>query len=129
MGDTSYSIAEWTLSIELYASFFIYLIAYTVVNYRWRFAVYVFICCFIYLPQAFDGYLLTEYNVPKFILHFPMFIIGTFLADLETIKPAAYRLLNIFRDLPWYFAILRNLVLLTVFFCFGSYPGESVCKE
>lgn len=50
MGDTSYSIAEWTLSIELYASFFIYLIAFTVINYRWRFTIYIFICLFVYIP-------------------------------------------------------------------------------
>ena len=47
--DQSYFIAEWTLGIELLASFFIYLIAFTVVNYRMRlFLVYVPICVILF---------------------------------------------------------------------------------
>lgn len=34
LGNDDYFIAQWTLGIELFASFFIYLIAFTVVHYR-----------------------------------------------------------------------------------------------
>ena len=48
-GDTSYCIATWTLSIELFATFFVYLLAYTAINYRNRFYIYLLVCVFVFI--------------------------------------------------------------------------------
>ena len=49
VGNKEYFIAQWTLGIELFASFFIYIIALTVVNFRQRlFFVYIPIMTFIF---------------------------------------------------------------------------------
>ena len=49
LGDTSYCIATWTLSIELFATFFVYLLAYTSINYRNRFYIYILVCAFVFI--------------------------------------------------------------------------------
>jgi hypothetical protein len=60
-GDTSYCIATWTLSIELFATFFVYLLAFTAINYRNRFWIYVLVCVFVFIVETLDGYRFTEY--------------------------------------------------------------------
>ena len=84
VGDTSYFIAQWTLGIELFASFFIYLIAFTVVHYRMRlFFVYIPVATFLGIIQMTNDFLLTEYKITKGMTHFPMFLVGVWLADSE----------------------------------------------
>ena len=84
IGNTDYFIAQWTLGIELFASFFIYLIALTIVNYRQRlFFVYMPVMIFIFAARICDRLLITEYKLGKGVLHFPMFLIGMLIADAE----------------------------------------------
>jgi len=49
-GDNSWSTPTWTLSIELVATFFIYLLAQTAVKYRARWAIYTFACLLVFIP-------------------------------------------------------------------------------
>ena len=46
---------------------------------------------------------------------------------MENIKPK--RPLDNFRDLNIWLAILRNTILLILFFSYGSYPGEDILRE
>jgi len=50
IGGDDWSTATWTMSIELFATFFIYLISQTAVNYRNRFWVYVAALLFFFVP-------------------------------------------------------------------------------
>lgn len=47
-----------------------------------------------------------------------MFFIGTFVCDFDNLKDS--RPLDVFRDLWWPLAVLRNLFLLFIFFTYGS---------
>ena len=49
-GDDSYTIASWTLEIELLATFFVYLIAQTLINYKGRGYLYCLFCLFVFIP-------------------------------------------------------------------------------
>ncbi len=50
IGGDDWSTATWTMSIELFATFFIYLISQTAVNYRNRFWVYIAALLFFFIP-------------------------------------------------------------------------------
>jgi len=65
-GDTSYTVATWTLSIELFATFFIYLVAFTAVNYRARYTIYLGIFVFIFTAQISKEYDFTNYGISRF---------------------------------------------------------------
>jgi len=82
-GDQSYTPATWTLSIELFATFFIYLVAFTAVNYRARYTIYLGIFVFIFTAQISKAYDFTNYGISTFIEHLPMFFIGMVLCDSE----------------------------------------------
>ena len=49
-GDNTWSVPIWTLSLELTATFMVYTIAQTVVEYRWRGWIYFFIIMFFLIP-------------------------------------------------------------------------------
>jgi len=49
-GDNLWSIPIWTLSLELSATFMVYLIAQTVIEYRWRGWIYTLIILFFLIP-------------------------------------------------------------------------------
>ena len=49
-GQYNWSTATWTLSIELIATFFIYLLSQLGYNYRGRFWIYLFAIAFITVP-------------------------------------------------------------------------------
>jgi peptidoglycan/LPS O-acetylase OafA/YrhL len=49
-GDNDWAIAVWTLSIELTATFMVYLIAQTVVEYKGRQYIYILIIAFFLIP-------------------------------------------------------------------------------
>lgn len=49
-GDNSWSTPTWTLSIELVATFFIYLLSQTAVKYRNRWIIYTFVCLLVFVP-------------------------------------------------------------------------------
>ena len=117
------------MGIELFASFFIYIIAFTVVNYRQRlFFVYLPILVFIFSAQFTDRFGITKYKVTEAIIHFPMFLIGTIFADMEC-YPKGQRPLDSLRDLNLGLSILRNVLLLAILLCYGAYPGDSTLHQ
>ena len=62
-GDISFMGVTWTLAIELFATFLIYIVAYTTVNYDSRWMIYVVICLFTWVPQITDTYGYTKFDV------------------------------------------------------------------
>lgn len=52
----------WTLSVELFASFWIFLLSFVVINYRGRYWIYALIFFFLYVPRITDAYHYTNYG-------------------------------------------------------------------
>lgn len=124
-GDDSWSTATWTLSIELFATFFIYLLSQTAVQYRNRYWIYFGAFLFIWFPMITDFQGWTKYKVHKTISLFPVFFVGTILADLENIKPR--RPLDGVRKLSIWWKIPLNLVAFALFVLYGSFYGDGNC--
>lgn len=123
--DDSWSTATWTLSIELVATFLLYLLAQTAVQYRARYWLYFAACLFIWIPQVTDKAGLTKLDFGKLIIHLPVFFLGAILADFETLKD--HRPLDSVRNLSTWWKIPINLVLVVVFLSLGSYKGNGKC--
>ena len=123
--DDSWSTATWTLSIELVATFLVYLLAQTAVQYRMRYWFYFAACLFIWIPQVTDKVGLTKLDFGKLIVHLPVFFLGAILADFETMKD--HRPLDALRNLNTWWKIPINLVLIWVFLALGSYKGNGKC--
>jgi len=51
-----YAGLTWTLSVELIASYFIYVLALVPIHYKGRFWIYFFVLVFLYLPRISDAY-------------------------------------------------------------------------
>ena len=128
LGDNSYTIAAWTLEIELIATFFVYLLAQTLIAYKGRYYLYVLVCLFIFIPQIAEanGWVIKDHKLSRMVLHFPMFFIGVFFSDLEN-SMKDWRPLDALRWSNLCLCILRNLFLLLLFFTYGSYIGEHKC--
>lgn len=126
-GNKDYAVVTWTLSIELWASFFVYLIAFVTIEYRWRYTLYIIILLFIWIPLVTDNYQITDYGFEKhqqkFIECLPMFFIGTLLCDSEFMFKT-WRPLDSVRRWNIWLSILRNTVLIFLFFAYGSYQGK-----
>jgi peptidoglycan/LPS O-acetylase OafA/YrhL len=131
-GDNTWAVAVWTLSIELTATFMVYLLAQTAVEYRGRFYVYGLTILFFLVPYYIDKWKLTDYKLEQahtgvvIIFHYPIFIFGVMIADLEMMPN---RPLDMFRDWWWPYAVLRNLVLLFIGVSFGGHRGSSCTFE
>lgn len=125
-GGDDWSTATWTMSIELFATFFIYLISQTSVNYRNRFWVYIATLLFFFIPQFTDEYKWTSYKMGKIVFHIPVFFFGVMIADLETFKE--YRPLDTLRDLSIWWKIPINFVLLFISLSYGSYSNNARCN-
>ena len=54
-----YSPVTWTLSVELIASYFIYVLALVPIHYNGRFRAYGLLLVFLYLPKLTDAYQIT----------------------------------------------------------------------
>jgi len=54
-----YSPVTWTLSVELIASYFIYVLALVPIHYNGRFWAYGLLLVFLYLPKLTDAYQIT----------------------------------------------------------------------
>lgn len=128
-GDNSWAIATWTLSIELVATFMVYLIAQTVIEYRGRFYIYGIIIMSFLGPYYIEKWgftptykLAKTHTDAKYIYHYPMFIFGVIIADLEMMPN---RPLDMFRDWWWPYATLRNIFLLFIGISFGGHRGDS----
>lgn len=57
--NTHYSYVTWTLSVELVASYFIYVVALVPIHYNGRFWAYGVLLVFLYLPRLTDAYQIT----------------------------------------------------------------------
>jgi hypothetical protein len=81
----------------------------------------------ILVPVATDGVGFTHYEISRIIEHIPIFFIGVIIADMES-DPHS-RPLDSIRNLNWYWKIPINLVLLFIFFTYGSYGGLNRCMD
>lgn len=136
-GDNTWSTATWTMSIELLATFFIYILSQTAVKYRGRFWLYIACCLLVFIPQATDGTIPKDQkgnpsHLADLETHMPIFFFGIMLADLEfyrdyhTNKPLK-RPLDYIRELEWYWKIPFNTLLTILFFSLGSYKDDNRC--
>jgi hypothetical protein len=130
LGDNSWAAATWTMSVELWATFMIYLIAQTSVKYRGRFWIYILACFFVFIPEM-TNYLDNrkesneKWKLNNLILNMPLFIFGVIFADLETWKD--YRPLDSVRELHWGWKIPLNTVILFLVASWGSYWDTGTC--
>ena len=109
----------WTLSIEFWGSFFIYLVALTAHNYKYRFFFYTAIITFFY-SMTYIGFLnLTYYKVEfgSIPSQLPLFVFGAALADMEMMVK---RPLDKLRNLHWGYKIPVELSLCAMFLIWGS---------
>mgnify|MGYP000710342054 FL=1 len=60
--NTDYAGLTWTLSVELIASYFIYILALVPIHYNGRFWAYGALLVFLYLPRLTDAYQITQYG-------------------------------------------------------------------
>jgi peptidoglycan/LPS O-acetylase OafA/YrhL len=131
-GDNTWAVAVWTLSIELTATFMVYLIAQTIIEYRHRFYIYFVIMAYFLIPYYTEKWGVTKYELPKtktnltIAYHYPIFIFGVILADLEMLPN---RPLDKFRNWWWPYATLKNIFLLFIGVSFGSHRGGSCIYE
>lgn len=136
--NTDYVGFTWTLSVELFASYFIYVIAFVPINYRGRWWIYGLTLLFAYLPRLSDAYQYTQYgfdnpygdsnpklDFDKKIRHYlPTFAIGVIFADLDTVNINGRRPLDVIRKLPIWAKIPLNLFLFAIFCVFGVVETE-----
>lgn len=132
LNNKDYTYASWTLSIELWATFFVYLIANTVIHYQRRWAIYLALFVFFITPMVTDAYKYTKYHISKkntpLFWHMPIFLIGVVLSDMEHVYYKGKRPLDYIREWNIWWSIVRNVVLLFLFVSYGSYDGEHRCK-
>jgi hypothetical protein len=57
------NIVTWTLAIELWASFYVFIVSETVVFYSARWVQYLALLLFLFIPIYTDKYELTDYGV------------------------------------------------------------------
>lgn len=125
----------WTLSVELFASYWIFLLSFVVINYRGRFWCYFLIFCFLYIPRVTDAYHYTNYGFQSMYTgsktrlfdtavrqHMPTFFWGVMFCDLEHDK--VNRRLDALRDLDWWWKVPINATLFILFIFYGSVDIE-----
>ena len=117
-GVTYWNGVVWTLRIELQATFFVYILALTVVEYQKRVLIYIAAILFYWLPKGMD---LTSRNLDGNLnvdaTYYPFFIIGMMLADLESMpsKP-----LDSIRSWNKPKTAIRDTILLFLAISFGG---------
>ena len=137
--NTDYAGLTWTLSVELVASYFIFIIALVPIHYRGRFWIYGLTLLWFYLPRLTDAYHITKYGcdsmyeVKKAFLfdkairmHLPTFCWGVMFCDLEFINVNGRRYLDVLRELNIWAKIPLNLCLFSFFCIFGSVDIETL---
>ena len=120
-GGWSFMAPTWTLGIEFWATFMIYLIALTGHNYKGRFFFYVSIIIFFFSMQYIGFLNLTYYKVNMFLYQLPYFFIGIVFSDMENMVD---RPLDKIRNLHWSIKIPVNITLLFMFLVWGSSGSE-----
>ena len=102
------------------------------VEYKGRGWIYALILSFFLVPYYINKYhysnqILARTSVGHlYIYHYPMFIFGVILADLEMQEP---RPLDWLRNLSFAGAIVKNSILLFLFVSFGSYKGGCLWED
>lgn len=137
--NTDYAGLTWTLSVELFASYFIYLLAFVPIHYHGRWWLYFLVLFFFYFPRLTDAYGYTQYGadsmyaVPKSYLfdkairqHIATFAFGVIFADIECVNINGRRPLDVIRKLNIWAKIPLNLFLLTIFCVFSSVDIEGL---
>lgn len=137
--NTDYAGLTWTLSVELIASYFIYILALVPIHYNGRFYVYALLLVFLYLPRLTDAYQITQYGFdsmyevkPSFLydkavrMHVPTFAWGVIFADIETININGRRPLDVLRKMSIWVKIPFNLFLFALFCVFGAVDIETL---
>ena len=137
--NTDYAGLTWTLSVELLASYFIYLLALVPIHYYGRWWVYAFTLGFLYLPRITDAYQVTQYGFdsmyevrPSHLYdkavrqHLPTFAWGVIFADIDSININGRRPLDVLRKLNVWVKIPFNLFLFALFVVFGSVDIETL---
>jgi peptidoglycan/LPS O-acetylase OafA/YrhL len=61
-GNNDYTYVTWTLSVEMWASFYVFIVAETVTFYQHRWALYLGPILFLYIPRILEEYGLVKYN-------------------------------------------------------------------
>lgn len=120
-GGWSFMAPTWTLGIEFWATFMIYLVALTGHNYQGRFFFYVSIIIFFFSMQYIGFLNLTYYKVNMFLYQLPYFFIGIVFSDMENMVD---RPLDKIRNLHWSIKIPVNITLLFMFLVWGSSGSE-----
>ena len=124
------------MAIELWASFFVFLLAETVVFYKHRWAIYLAITTFLFVPYYTDKFNLTDYSVHfkkgmtlqyGLVMYLPLFLIGVIFSDIEHLSKGFGRPLDALRNINFWVKIPINLVFIVIFMFYGSLLGEGKC--
>ena len=130
-GNNEYTVVTWTLSIELWATFFVYLLAFVSIQFKWRYAIYIILLPFLWIPLITDNYKITDYGLGRgrnrLVESLPMFFIGTLLCDSEFVFET-WRPLDYARRWGIWMSLLRNTVLALLFLIYGSNIGKDTCE-
>lgn len=117
----SFIEVTWTLGIEFWATFLVYLIAFTGHAYRGRFFFYTALIFFFWTVEWLGFLNLIPWKTNRPFKQIPFFLIGTALADLENMT---HRPLDKIRDLHWGWKIPLNALLAGAFLIWGSIQNE-----
>ena len=128
MGQNDYFSATWTIGIELFASYVVYMVAVMMMHTERPRVVLSGIIALLMIPQITDAYEITHYNVSKFQFHLPIFLVGTLLSYSEA-HPEAKGLFDKIRNWGYLASGLRNTFLFTLFFVYGSNTGKFHCEH
>ena len=89
-GDDHINFPEWTMSVELWGSFLVYLSAISFYKYKHRYAIYTVEIVFFLVAEScvakadkYDPYVMGHGG---FRYYMALFLIGLFMADLENAK-------------------------------------------
>ena len=116
-GKWNYVIVTWTLTIEFWGTFLVYLVALTAHNQKGRYFFYTAILTFFFTME-YIGYLnLSSFELSEIVQKMEYFVIGVVFADLETM---VNRPLDRIRNLHWGYRVPIELVLVTLFLIWGS---------
>ena len=139
LGNNDYTYVTWTLSVELWASFYVFIVAETVVWYQNRWILYLMPILFLYIPRILEEYEWVKYgftkaNNPDFVdlnlrAYLPLFTYGLIFSDIEHLTKGFGRPLDAMRDLSIWAKIPINLVLIFLFISYGSLIPDDMCAK
>ena len=131
--DNSILPLTWTLAVELVSSYYIFILAETIVFYQYRWILYLILIVWTLIPTITDRYEFTNYAVYSFkeshvpesliqavIKNIPLFTAGVILADVEHLTKGMGRPLDYIRNMNIWFKIPLNSLLIFIFCVYGS---------